>query len=119
MKLADKIKHFINYGRKGFPEVMPVQFVYRPHYSQRIKAVWSIDLPIDINESEYLNEKLIKDNLARKIADEITKYMKIEKRPPLINFRTKKVDYEAEITILVDTTMGGEEQWRTEESTSK
>lgn len=109
MKLADKIKHFINYGRKGLPEVMPpVQGVYRTPHRQPIKAVFSIDLPIDINESEYL-EKLIKDNLARKIADEITKYMKIEKRPPLIHFNTKKVEYVAEITILVDTATGGEE----------
>ncbi len=108
MKLADKLKHFINYGRYGLPATEPMQVIYRTTYEQPIKAIWSMELPIDINESEYLNQGLIKHELAIRIANEITKYMKITKRPPIIHFNTKSVEYVAEISILVDTTMRGE-----------
>ena len=107
MNIADKIKHFINYGRYGLPATTPVQVFYRTAYEQPIKAAWSMELPRDINESEYLNEELIKHELARKITEEITKHMKVTKRPPLItNYKTKRVEYVAEVTILVDPTKG-------------
>ena len=61
------------------------------------------EYPRKIEKKEYLNEERIKHELARKLAEEIKKYMRFEERPPLITgFQTKRVAYEAEIKILVD-----------------
>ena len=101
MKIINKIKHFINYGRVGVDITSQPQIIYRKYNELPIKAIWAIELPLKVNEKEYLNEEVIRDNLARKIADEIKKYMKFEQRPILrTGIETKKVEYMAEIMIL-------------------
>lgn len=103
MELINKIKHFIDYGRKGCNPMQPVEVIYNRFYDLPIKAVWSMEIPNDIDEKEYLDEERIKNDLARKLAEEIKNYMRYEERPPLItNLGTKRVEYEAEIKILVN-----------------